>query len=100
MSQPTFARIIDAAYKKIAKALIKGKANRLEKKPAAEAPVNINNFLCFPFILLLTVKNIRTAPNKEKIINGDRKRKGPLINSPTAGTKNILIMTTKTPIRA
>ncbi len=33
ISQPTFARIIDAAYKKIAQALIKGKAIRLEKKP-------------------------------------------------------------------
>ncbi len=33
ISQPPFARIIDAAYKKIAKALIKGKAIRLEKKP-------------------------------------------------------------------
>jgi len=33
ISQPTFARIINAAYKKIAEALIKGKAIRLEKKP-------------------------------------------------------------------
>ena len=32
ISQPTFARTIDAAYKKIAEALIKGKAIRLEKK--------------------------------------------------------------------
>ena len=32
ISQPTFARIIDAAYKKIAQALIKGKAIRIEKR--------------------------------------------------------------------
>ena len=49
----------------------------LIKKPTAEAPVNINNFLCFPFVLLLAVKNNRAAPNKEKIIKGDKKRRGP-----------------------
>ena len=32
ISQPTFARIINTTYKKIAKALIKGKAIRLEKR--------------------------------------------------------------------
>lgn len=32
VSQPTFARILDRAYKKIAEALIKGKAVRIEKK--------------------------------------------------------------------
>lgn len=32
ISQPTFARTIDSAYKKIAEALIKGKAIRIEKK--------------------------------------------------------------------
>ncbi len=31
VSQPTFARIIDAANKKIAEAIIKGKAIRIEK---------------------------------------------------------------------
>jgi predicted DNA-binding protein (UPF0251 family) len=33
ISQPTFARTINIAYKKIADALIKGKAIRFEKKP-------------------------------------------------------------------
>jgi len=32
ISQPTFARILDSAYKKIAKAIIKGKAIRIEKR--------------------------------------------------------------------
>ena len=32
ISQPTFARILDSAYKKIADALIKGKAIRIESK--------------------------------------------------------------------
>ena len=32
VSQPTFGRIIDSAYKKIAQALIKGKAIRIEEK--------------------------------------------------------------------
>lgn len=32
ISQPTFARILDSAYKKIANALIKGKAIRIESK--------------------------------------------------------------------
>ena len=32
ISQPTFARILDSAYKKIADALIKGKAIRIEQK--------------------------------------------------------------------
>jgi len=32
ISQPTFARIIDGTYKKIADALIKGKAIRIETK--------------------------------------------------------------------
>ncbi len=32
ISQPTFARILDSAYKKIAKALIEGKAIRIESK--------------------------------------------------------------------
>ncbi|MEA3355618.1 MAG: DUF134 domain-containing protein [Patescibacteria group bacterium] len=31
ISQPTFARILDGGYKKIAEALIKGKAIRIEK---------------------------------------------------------------------
>jgi len=31
ISQPTFARILDSAYKKIALAIIKGKAIRIEK---------------------------------------------------------------------
>ena len=72
----------------------------LTKNPAAEAPVNIKNFLSFPFTLPFIVKNISAAPNKEKIRNGDRKRREPSINSPTAGTKNILTITKKTPIRA
>ena len=32
ISQPTFARILDCAYKKIADALVKGKAIRIEAK--------------------------------------------------------------------
>lgn len=32
VSQPTFARILDGAYKKIAEALIKGKAIRIEER--------------------------------------------------------------------
>ena len=32
ISQPTFARILDSAYKKIADALIKGKAIKIEKE--------------------------------------------------------------------
>jgi len=32
ISQPTFARIISSAYRKIAEAIIKGKAIRIEKK--------------------------------------------------------------------
>ena len=32
ISQPTFARILDSAYKKIADALIKGKAIRIESR--------------------------------------------------------------------
>ena len=32
ISQPTFARILDSAYKKIANALIKGKAIRIESR--------------------------------------------------------------------
>jgi predicted DNA-binding protein (UPF0251 family) len=32
ISQPTFARILDSAYKKIAEAIIKGKAIRINKK--------------------------------------------------------------------
>ncbi|MFC1625892.1 DUF134 domain-containing protein [Patescibacteria group bacterium] len=32
ISQPTFARVLDGAYKKIANALIKGKAIRIEAK--------------------------------------------------------------------
>ncbi len=31
ISQPTFARLLDSAYKKIAEAIIKGKAIRIEK---------------------------------------------------------------------
>ncbi|MBU1084928.1 DUF134 domain-containing protein [Patescibacteria group bacterium] len=31
ISQPTFARILDGSYKKIAEALIKGKAIKIEK---------------------------------------------------------------------
>lgn len=32
ISQPTFARILDSAYKKIAEGIIKGKAIRIEEK--------------------------------------------------------------------
>lgn len=32
VSQPTFARILDSAYKKIAEGIIKGKAIRIERK--------------------------------------------------------------------
>ena len=32
ISQPTFARILNSAYKKIAEAIIKGKAIRIEEK--------------------------------------------------------------------
>ncbi|NMB56996.1 DUF134 domain-containing protein [Candidatus Beckwithbacteria bacterium] len=32
ISQPTFARILDSAYKKVAAALVKGKAIRIESK--------------------------------------------------------------------
>lgn len=32
ISQPTFARILDSAYKKAAEAIIKGKAIRIEKE--------------------------------------------------------------------
>ena len=32
ISQPTFARILDSAYKKVATALVKGKAIRIESK--------------------------------------------------------------------
>jgi predicted DNA-binding protein (UPF0251 family) len=32
ISQPTFGRILDSAYKKIVEAIIKGKAIRIEKK--------------------------------------------------------------------
>ncbi|KKQ36971.1 MAG: hypothetical protein US54_C0048G0001, partial [Candidatus Roizmanbacteria bacterium GW2011_GWA2_37_7] len=32
ISQPTFARILDSAYKKIANALVQGKAIRIESK--------------------------------------------------------------------
>jgi predicted DNA-binding protein (UPF0251 family) len=32
ISQPTFARILDSAYKKLAQALIQGKAIRIEQK--------------------------------------------------------------------
>jgi predicted DNA-binding protein (UPF0251 family) len=32
ISQPTFGRILDSAYKKIADALIKGKAIRIEER--------------------------------------------------------------------
>ena len=32
ISQPTFGRILDSAYKKIAEAIVKGKAIRIEKK--------------------------------------------------------------------
>lgn len=32
VSQPTFARILDSAYKKIAEGIIKGKAIRIEKR--------------------------------------------------------------------
>ncbi len=32
ISQPTFARILDSAYKKVANALVKGKAIRIEGK--------------------------------------------------------------------
>jgi predicted DNA-binding protein (UPF0251 family) len=32
ISQPTFARILDSAYKKIAEAIAKGKAIRIEEK--------------------------------------------------------------------
>ena len=32
ISQPTFARILDSAYKKIAQAIIKGKAIRIEER--------------------------------------------------------------------
>lgn len=32
ISQPTFARVLDSAYKKIAEGIIKGKAIRIEKK--------------------------------------------------------------------
>jgi len=62
--------IIARAYNKLCNTI-------LTKKPAAEIPVSINNFLCLPLALLLTVKNIRAAPSREKIINGDRKRRGP-----------------------
>ncbi|MBM3253734.1 MAG: DUF134 domain-containing protein [Candidatus Omnitrophica bacterium] len=36
ISQPTFARILDSAYKKIASAIISGKAIRIEKKGGGE----------------------------------------------------------------
>ena len=84
---------IASAYKKLC-------SNILTKKPVAETPVNINNFLCFPFILLLVVENNKAVPRIEKIINGVRKRNGPWANSVTTGTKNIHIITKKTPIRA
>jgi len=32
ISQPTFGRILDSAYKKISEAIIKGKAIRIERK--------------------------------------------------------------------
>jgi predicted DNA-binding protein (UPF0251 family) len=36
ISQPTFARILQRAYKKIAQALVHGKAIRIEKEPLKE----------------------------------------------------------------
>ncbi len=36
ISQPTFGRILNSAYKKIAEAIIKGKAIRIEKKGGGE----------------------------------------------------------------
>ena len=36
ISQPTFARILQRAYKKIAQALVQGKAIRIEKEPLGE----------------------------------------------------------------
>jgi len=36
ISQPTFGRILDSAYKKIAEAIIKGKAIRIERKGGGE----------------------------------------------------------------
>ncbi len=85
--------MIARAYRKLCSKI-------LTKNPAAEAPVSIKNFLSFPFTLPFIVKNISAAPNKEKIRNGDRKRREPFINSVTAGMKNILRITKKTPIKA
>lgn len=62
--------IIAKAYKKLCSKV-------LTKKLAAETPVNINNFLRFPSILLLAVKNIKATPSREKITKGERKRRGP-----------------------
>ena len=83
--------MIARAYRKLCSKI-------LTKNPAAEAPVSIKNFLSFPFTLPFIVKNISAAPNKEKIKNGNRKR-GPFINSVTAGMKNILTIIKKTPIK-
>lgn len=44
----------------------------LIKNPAAEAPVKIKNFFNIPFIFSFIVKNIKTPPNKEKMMGGSR----------------------------
>ena len=75
--------------------------NRVEtKNPAADAPVRIKNFLSAPPIFPFRVKHIKAIPNKEKIINGNKKTREPLNNSLTAGIKNSLTIKRKAPINA
>ena len=67
------------------------------KNPAAEAPVNIKNFLSFPSTFCTKVKPINTLPNITRI-TPEIIIKVPLINPLNAGMKIILIAKTKTAI--
>jgi hypothetical protein len=68
------------------------------KNPVADAPVNSKNFLSFYSTFCFRVKNINTMPSKKKTKNGNKKRRGPLSNSWTAGIKNVATITRKTAI--
>ena len=71
--------------------------------PAAEAPVNIKNFLSAPPTFSLTVKNINATPNKKKTVPEMIINQGnidPLNAGINAAIAIPLAITTKTPTNA
>ena len=75
--------------------------NRIKiKSPTEEAPVNIKNFFNFPSTFSFRVKNIKARPKRKKTRSGSKKRREPFNIPLTAGMKNSLAITRKTPTNA